>query len=154
MMNIRTIAIAAAMTFAVPAVALAADRPTPAETKAKKGEHKKGKKGERPSFPMKAEKFMEHIDKRIAHMKAKVDARLERSDLDDAKKAEIRAKVNEASTKVRAAAQQAAADGTVTKDEAKQVREVARTMRQHALGKGKGKAKGEGKGKGKAKGRS
>ena len=158
MKHIRTIAIATALTFALPAIALAAERDTPAESKGDRGKGDKGKRGERPKFPMKAETFMAHVDKRIAHMKSKVDARLERSNLDDAKKAEIRAKVNAASNEVRAAAKEATADGTVTKEEAMKVREVARSMREkargEAKGKGKGKAKGEGKGKGKAKGRS
>lgn len=131
--HFHSIAIATALTFALPVAAFAADGDATQDTarKAKRGDEAK-KKRERPSFPMKAETFMAHVDKRIARMKQRVDARLERSKLDDDAKAKIRAGVEAASTKVRSAAEKAGSDGTVTKDEAKQVRAVVREMREKA----------------------
>jgi hypothetical protein len=135
----RIAAIAAIFAFAAPTVAWAADgapnRDLPAEAsrgKGKKKGHKKGKRGERPSFPMEADKFMAHVEKRIERVTSRVEKRLERSKMPENKKDEIRAKVAAGTEKIRSAAQNAAADGTVTKDEAKEVREVAREMRKEA----------------------
>jgi len=144
--TIRIAALAALCAFAVPAVASAAPgKPLPAEASRgqglKKGHdkqgHRKGKRGERPSFPMQADKFMARVNQRIERIEARVDKRLERSKMSEEKKNEIRAKVAAGTSKVRAAAEKAAADGTVTKDEAKAVHQVAREMRQHAKGERK-----------------
>jgi hypothetical protein len=76
-MKIRThIAAAVALVaFALPSLALAAPN---------------GERGERPKFPMPAATFMSHVQKRIERIEKRVEARLAKSDLDDAKKKEIR----------------------------------------------------------------
>jgi frataxin-like iron-binding protein CyaY len=98
-----------------------------------KGRHgkrgKKGARGERLEFPMAGDAFVSHVEQRQAKVSEKIDRRLAKSDLDDARKAEIRAKFAEVSTKVTAAAKSAAADGTVTKEEAKAIRQMVREQR-------------------------
>lgn len=155
--NIRIAAIAAIVAFAAPAIALAApDKPLPAEASKGKGlkkgheKGKRGERGERPSFPMEASKFMTHIEKRIERVESRVEKRLERSKMTDAEKNEVRAKVAAGTSKLRSAAQKAAADGTVTEAEAKAVREVAHEMRKNAKGERKEWKKKHGK-KGKGK---
>ena len=69
--------------------------------------------------------------------------RLEERNVPDEKRKEVLAKFAATSEQVRAAARAAGEDGTVTADEAKGVRKIAKDLR----GKHKGK-KGEGKGKG------
>jgi hypothetical protein len=138
-MKIRThIAAAFALVaFALPAVALAAPH---------------GERGERPSFPMPAETFMTHVNKRIERIEKRVEARLAKSKLSDEKKAEIRAKAAEKKAKVLAAAKEAAADGTVTKKEARKVRQAA--GKRHHGKRGKAKGHNKGKARGKARGQN
>jgi hypothetical protein len=141
----RTAAAAAMIAIAVPSVALAADAPTEPVAAA---DGARAKRGERPKFPMKADSFMAHVEKRIERMRSRVERRLAKSKMNDGAKEARRAKFEAGADKVRAAATEAGADGTVTKDEAKGVRSVAKQLRKrgkkHAH---KGKRKGHKKGK-------
>ena len=140
------LSLALATTAAAPAFADGPDaKPAPAkEEKGKgdkaKGEHAKGanargdkakirRLGALEKFPMKADKFEKTVEKRIEHVKAKVKAALEKLNIPDADKAKVMKEVDEAAATVRAAAKKAGSDGTVTKDEAKTVRDLAKKIR-------------------------
>lgn len=147
---VRPLFVALSLAFATTAAAPAfADdggaKPAPAkEEKGKgekaKGEHAKGDKakgahakgrrlGALERFPMAAEKFEKMIEKRIEHIKTKVEAALKKHSVSDADKAKVMKEVDEAAATVRAAAKKAGSDGTVTKDEAKTVRDLAKKIR-------------------------
>lgn len=149
---IRTLAVVAAVT-ALPVTALAAG---PDEGKPTAAEGVRGKgKGDREAhqFPMKGGDFIGMVEKRITKVREKVQEKMARRDLTDAQRKQILAEVDAGAAKVRAAANKAAADGTVTKEEAKQVRDVAHDvkkeirekhgMKDHKKGRGKGKDKGK-----------
>jgi hypothetical protein len=102
----------------------------------------KGDKDHEKKFPMKADTFLEKVNGRIAKAEERVTKRLEERNVPEEKRKEVLAKFSATAEQVRAAAKAAGEDGTVTADEAKQVRKVAKELR----GKHKGK-KGEGKGK-------
>jgi hypothetical protein len=109
---------------------------------------------------MEAAKFKEHIERRITKTRERIAERLERSNAPaDVKKA-VLDKVDQGAAAVRAAADGAMKDGTVTLDEAKSVRQVAKaqraSVREAAKGhlKGHDRGKGHGKGKGRGHGKS
>jgi tellurite resistance protein len=112
----------------------------------KRGKGKRGKKLERANFPMAGDAFVAHVDERIATRRDKLQSKLDKSQLDDEKKAEIISRANERAAKLKAAAAEAAADGTVTKDEAKVIHKGAHKGRKGAKGhkgrKGKGRKGG------------
>jgi hypothetical protein len=161
---IRTIALVAAVS-ALPATALAAGPEAaqrPGQSAEEHGSPRGGKgKGEREAhqFPMKGGDFITMVDARIQKVRAKVQEKLAKHPLPDATKKQILADVDAGAAKVKAAAQKAAADGTVTKDEAKEVRDLAHQVKkdvrakaglpEHGKGHGKG-GRGKGKGGGKA----
>lgn len=126
--------------------------------KAKRGEKgkrgKKGKRGgaERPSFPMDGDAFVAAAEKRVAAHRARLVERLERRGVDAEAKAEALARHDARSAKILEGARAAAADGTVTKEEARALRqELRKAKRKHREGKGDrarrgGERRGEGKG--------
>jgi len=107
----------------------------------------KGKgKDKDADFPMASAKFMERVEKRIAKTKERVTARLDKRNVPADKRKAILADLDAGATKVRAAAVDAGKDGTVTADEAKTVRALAKDLRADAREKyGKGKNGGKGK---------
>jgi hypothetical protein len=158
----RTLALVAAVS-ALPATALAAG-PEGARPGQSAEEHGKGPrgKGEREAhqFPMKGGDFITMVEARIQKVRAKVQEKLAKHPLPDATKKQVMTEVDAGAAKVRAAAQKAAADGTVTKEEAKDVRELAKDVKkdlrakaglpEHGKGHGKKDKGGKGKGGGKA----
>lgn len=105
-------------------------------------------KGEKAQFPMAADKFNEKVEARITKVRQKLVDHMTKKGVDADKQTAALAKFDEAAKQVREAATNAGADGTVTKEEAKNVRDLAKKL--HHEGKAKnGKAKGKGKGKGK-----
>jgi tellurite resistance protein len=84
---------------------------------------------DKAQFPMKADEFRKMIDKRIERVKAHVEHSMEKHKLPAPQRAEVTKAVDAAVKEVRAAVDKAAADGVVTKDEAKQVRELAEQLR-------------------------
>jgi hypothetical protein len=84
--------------------------------------------GEKAHFPMPAAEFQQHLDARITKAREHMEKRITEQKLDDAKAKEARDRFDAVVVKVNAEAQKAEADGTVTEDEAKQVREVAREL--------------------------
>lgn len=163
MSSIRTFvrSVALALTFAIaaaPAVALAEDsgRPAPAEGKkdgehgkhhGKRGERKGRGEGERPQFPMDAKKFQELVEKRIAKAREHLEGAMERHSVPEPIRAQIRKEFDAGAAAIREEAKRAVADGTVTKDEAKEVRELSRDLRKQAREKLRPEGKGKGKGK-------
>lgn len=89
----------------------------------------------RPSFPMPAADFQARQDAHVAKMRAKLEERItaKKADAEQAKK--MRARFEERVGKVQAAVNKAKADGSVTKDEAKEVRKVAHAGRHGKHGK-------------------
>lgn len=163
MSSIRTLvhSVALALSFAIaaaPAVALADDsgRPAPAEGKkdgehgkhhGKRGERKGRGQGERPQLPMDAKKFQELVEKRIAKAREHLEGAMERHSVPEPIRAQVRKEFDAGAAEIREAAKRAGADGTVTKEEAKEVRELSRELRREAREKFQGAGKGKGKGK-------
>jgi hypothetical protein len=99
----------------------------------------------RPSFPMTAESFNKLIEKRIAHMRERLEKGMTAHKVPAATQAQVKKDFEAGVTALRAAAAKATADGSVTKDEAKQVKGAAKDLkkkvRAHMPSKGKGKGK-------------
>jgi hypothetical protein len=107
-----------------------------ARVKAEKKEKKeKGDKGDRAkNFPMKADEFKKQVDGRLAKARAKLAAALEKRKVsEEARRAALK-RFDDGAVKVRAAAERAGKDGTVTLDEAKDVRAVAKAERKAMKG--------------------
>ena len=141
---LKSILVAAFVSTAMPAVAFADD--AGARTEKREGKAK-GKDRAEAQFPMKAADFKERAEKRIAKIRERVTQHLaERGATADEQK-KVLAKFDEGAAKVRAAVDGVTKDGTVTREEAKSVRKVAKDLRpKHAKGHKKGKGKGKEKG--------
>jgi hypothetical protein len=137
MLHVRSILrpLAVALTLALvaaPAVALAGEGPAPAGARDEAKQH-------RPKhFPVSADKFQKGVDKRIEKMRAKLETRLEERNVPEGKRAAIRKEFDDGATQVRAAAKRVGQDGSVTKEEAKEVRDLAKSLRKKAHDKKKG----------------
>ena len=142
----RSLAAALALVVAVPAVALA--DATPAAPAAGRRDAKADKRGKKDGkqFPMKAATFKDHVEKRIAKAKTKLSEMLERHQVPAAMRAEVMKDFDAGAASVRVAADRVSKDGTVTQEEAKEVRELAKDLKQKARAKyglgNAGKAKG------------
>jgi hypothetical protein len=99
----------------------------------------KGKGDHAKNFPMPAAQFKAKVDAKTAKAKQRMEEKAKALPADQAK--ELRAKFDTGVTQINAEVSKATADGTVTMDEAKKVREVAKSVRPHGKGHGK-KAKG------------
>ena len=155
---VRPLAVALSLAFAAaPASALADPaRPAPAEAKGGKAEGKDHGKQHRKDrgegareghrrFPIDARKFQDRIGKRIVKSREHLERALTNPKVSDAVKAKIRKDFEASAAEVEAAAKRAGADGSVTKEEAKQVRDVAKALRQKVReGHGRGGKKGKG----------
>ena len=94
------------------------------------GEH--GGKGG-ASFPMPAAAFQQKVTERQTKAREHMEKRAAKLSADEAKA--LRAKFDERTTKVNAEVAKATADGTVTKDEAKAVRQASGGGHHHKGGK-------------------
>ena len=99
-----------------------------------------GKKGDRGKFPVAGADFKQHVQARIEKKRAKLEAKIAEKKLPEEKAKEMRERFASGAAKVNAQVEKAVADGTVTKEEAAEVRAVAKEMRGHGRGKGKRKA--------------
>src|SRR5262249_30721718 len=117
----------------LPATALA-DNTSPNETELK---HKRSA----PQFPMDAQQFRELVAKHIERARKHLDKQLDVHKVPAATQAEIRKHFDEAAKQVRAAVDRVAADGTVTKDEAKEVRLLAKDLKRKAMAHMRGQAR-------------
>jgi hypothetical protein len=126
-----------------------------AETKAPAAHHHASES----AYPMKADAFKKLVDSRIDRLKAHLDQGLGKRSLTPDQKAEIEKAMDGAIKELHAAVDKVSADGTVTRDEAKQIKALSEQLRgkmraelrgKHANAKAKG-AKAGGKHKAKAK---
>lgn len=128
---ITVVAVALASLVAVPAFASPSDG-APAKTHRADGD--KAKK----SFPMPAAEFKAKVDQRQAKARARMEEKAKSLNAEQAK--ELRDRFNATAAKVNAEVQKAIADGTVTKEEAKAVRQASGHGKHARHGKG-GKGK-------------
>ena len=123
-------ALIAAATFAVPMTSFAEAAPAAVTH----GGHKHHGDKEKAQYPMKADEFRAMVEKRIEKVKARVEKGMEDRKLPREQRAVITKAVDDAAKQVRGAVDKAAADGTVTKEEAKAVRELAEQLRAKVRG--------------------
>jgi hypothetical protein len=116
---------AAAPAFADGADAKAADHK---EKGHKKGDKKHDKK-DRPSFPVTADNFTKMVDGRLSKVKTKLESGLEKHKVEAAAKTKILKDFDDGAALVRTAVKRVGKDGEVTKDEAKEVRELVKSLR-------------------------
>jgi hypothetical protein len=129
-------------TFALPALAETGARPERASHGQHRGEKAgkagRGEKGDKAQFPMPAAEFQARVAKRAEKVRARVEEHIANQNLPADKAAAVRAKMAAAQAAINQEVAKVVADGTVTKEEAKQVREVARAQHPH-----KGHKKGD-----------
>lgn len=89
----------------------------------------KGKGDHAKKFPMAAAEFKAKVDSRTAKAKERMEEKAKQLPADQAK--ELRAKFDAGAAQINAEVAKATADGTVTLEEAKKVREVAKSVRPH-----------------------
>jgi len=130
------IGLAAVSLTALPAFAFADGNTT---QPAPKGHVREGK--EKAQFPMAAADFKARIDTHISKNREKIVARMTAKNVPADKQEKVLAKFDEGTQTIMAEVDKVCADGTVTKEEAKQVAEVARTVRGHHKGHKGGKGK-------------
>lgn len=95
----------------------------------------KHSKREKPSFPMKAEEFKKVIDAQAARADKHLDRILEKNKASDAVRAQVKKDLSTARQALTALVSTVSADGTVTKEEAKQVRKLSHELKSQALSK-------------------
>jgi hypothetical protein len=112
--------------FALPAFA------KPSHGSGRRGEDaaQEGKKHEK-KFPMPAAEFRAHVTKKTEHARTRMEAAIKKHNVGEEKAKEIRARFEAGLRKLNAEVDKVTADGTVTKDEAKAVRAIAKEMRPH-----------------------
>jgi hypothetical protein len=121
---VRPVAVSLVLALsAAPLTAFAGDKAPVAETKKEK------------RFPMTAESFNKHIEKRISHMRERLTQMLAAHKVPEATQAQIKKDFEDGAAAVRAAATRAGADGTVTMEEAKDVRGLAKDLKRKARAK-------------------
>ncbi len=141
-------ALIAASALVVPCSAFAESRPP-------QGHHNHHES----AYPMKADAFKKLVDGRVDRMKGHLDKGLEKRSLTSEQKADIEKAMDGAIKELRAAVDKVSSDGVVTRDEAKQIKDLSEQLRtrmraelrgKHANSKAKGQ-KPAGKAKAKAK---
>jgi pyruvate kinase len=129
MLHLRRLAalVILASVVVVPAVAFADDPPPDGTHEA---EHK---------FPMAATEFRAHIAARIERHRSKMEEHIAARQLPKERADEVRARFAAGVAQINAKVDAACADGTVTREEAMQVRELARSLMGHHGGEGQQK---------------
>lgn len=121
------LSLALVATAAAPAFAEGAKDAHAAEARGKGKDRKHGKT--KLQFPMTAENFSKVVEKRLSKAREKLGDALSKNGVADDKKSQILKEFDTGAAKVREAAKTAGKDGTVTKEEAKTVRETTKTLR-------------------------
>ena len=121
------------ITALVPLYAFADDSAAQARSEARVEKKEKGDKAKH--FPMPAAEFKAKVDGRITKMRARIEAKMKEKGVAAEKQKTALATFDAGSAKVRAAADAAGKDGTVTKEEAKGVHDLAKQLRKEARGK-------------------
>ncbi len=128
------------ITALVPLYAFADDSAAQARSEARVEKKEKGDKAKH--FPMPAAEFKQKVEERITKRRARIEAKMKEKNVAADKQKTALAAFDAGAVKVRAAADAAGKDGTVTKDEAKGVHDLAKQLRKEARGKvAKGKKK-------------
>jgi len=91
------------------------------------------------AYPMKAETFKKLVDGRIDRLKGHLDKGLEKRSLSPEQKAEIGKAMDGALKELHAAIEKVSADGVVTRDEAKQIKDLSEQLRTKMRAELKGK---------------
>lgn len=138
---------ALALTLALgasPALADRGDTDAPRQDKehGKRGHGKRGHGDFDKQFPMKADAFRESVERHIAKAEARMNKMLEAREVPDAVRSLVKKDFADGVALVRALAAKVAGDGTVTQEEGREVRELAKDLKQKAkakydLGRGK-----------------
>lgn len=137
MTMIRNIALGLSLTLAA-APAMASPRDGQGASQHRK--HPRGEEGEKKAFPMPADEFRKLAEGRIEKVRQRLEAHISDKKLDDEKARQLRERFAAGAAKVRAEIDKVCEDGTVTREEAHQVRELARSMApRHGEGHGKHK---------------
>jgi hypothetical protein len=130
-------ALIAASVFVFPLAAMA-------ETRTPAGHH-----GHHESaYPMKAESFKKLVDSRVEHLKGHLEQGLSKRSLSPEQKAAIEKSMDSTLKQLHAAVDKVSGDGVVTRDEAKQIKDLSEQLRNRMRAELKGKrasAKGNGK---------
>jgi hypothetical protein len=125
--RIASVLIAASLA-SVPIAAMADQKPS--ETRLlEASSHKGSPQRDKPAFPMKAEEFRKMVEKRIEHIKTHIERSMSKHSLPAPQRAEVNKAVDTAVKEVHGAVDKVAADGVVTRDEAKQVKAIADQLR-------------------------
>ena len=95
------------------------------------------------TFPVAAATYKQHVEARLEKRKAHLEERIANDKIPADKAAEMRARFAADSAKVSAAVEKAVADGTVTKEEAHEVRQAGGGHGRGCDGKGGGKGHGK-----------
>jgi hypothetical protein len=123
----------------VPLAAYADDSAGKARSEARV--EKKGRGDKAKEFPMPTAKFKEKVEGRITKSRARIESKMKEKSVPADKQKTALAAFDAGAVKVRAAADAAGKDGTVTFEEAKGVRELTKQLRKDARGKVAGKKK-------------
>ena len=133
---IKVALVSLSLSAVIPAFAFAEDR---AEQRSEQTKNK-GDGNHEKKFPMNGDTFTQKVNERLSKMQERLTKRLEKRNVPAERRQEATSKFNAGAERVRAAAKAAAADGTVTADEAKAVHKLSKELRGH---KAKGKKGGE-----------
>jgi len=124
-MNRFFAALALSLSLVSSSVALAAPAQKPAAAKHQgKGDHDK-------KFPMKADEFRQHVAGRVTKAREHMEKRISTRNVPEDKAKEIRAKFDAGVAVLNQKVEAVCADGTVTKEEAKEVHDLVHRMVQH-----------------------
>ena len=126
-----TLAFLGAVTV-LPATAMA-DSTSPNGAPTEAGRKHKDKDKTPPVFPMDAKAFRDLVEKHIEHARVHMNKQMEKHKVPAATQAEIKKRFEEATKQIRTAVDHVAADGTVTQDEAKEVRHLSQDLKRKAL---------------------
>jgi hypothetical protein len=85
--------------------------------------------GANAKFPMKADEFRAKVEARLQKSKDRLEAHLKKKNVPEDRAKEARAKLAESTSEIRKVVDKVTADGTVTKEEAREVRQKAKEMR-------------------------
>jgi hypothetical protein len=107
------------------------------------------------AYPMKSEAFKKLVDGRVDHLKGHLDHSLSKRSLSPEQRSEIDKAMDGALKELRAAVDKVSADGVVTRDEARHIKDLSEQLRTRMRAELKGKhasakAKGQKSAKGKA----
>jgi hypothetical protein len=112
----------------VPLTAMAEKAPSDA-TRLEHNHRKGASHRDAPAFPMKAEEFRKMVERRIERIKARVERSMRKHSVPAPQRAEVNKAVDTAVKEVHAGVDKVAADGVVTRAEAKQVKAIATELR-------------------------